>query len=105
MERQSSSLTKIGRLKRLATFVQWLKRKGELAEECDAIILEEPEEGIVEDTEIPTKGREIYISHKVVIREYAETTKMWLIVCDALFGACVRRVSSLGSHSATHQRL
>ena len=72
---------KLGSLKRLATLLHRLKRNGKL-EEYDAIIREQLEEGVVEEAEMPTKGKEFYIPHKAVIRENAATTKM-RIVYDA----------------------
>ena len=71
----------LGSLERLATLLQRLKRNGKL-EEYDAIIREQLEEGVVEGTEMPAKGKEFYIPHKAVIRENAVTTKM-RIVYDA----------------------
>ena len=56
-------------------------RNGKL-EEYDAIIREQLEEGVVEEPEMSTKGKEFYIPHKAVIRENAATTKM-RIVYDA----------------------
>ena len=72
---------KSGSLKRLASLVQRLKRNGKI-EDYDAIIQEQLREGIVEEAQMPAKGREFYIPHKAVIRENAETTKM-RIVYDA----------------------
>ena len=72
---------KLGSLKRLATLLHRLKRNGKL-EEYDAIIREQLEEGVVEEAEMPAKGKEFYIPHKAVIRENAATTKM-RIVYDA----------------------
>ena len=72
---------KTGSLKRLASLVQRLKRNGKI-EDYDAIIQEQLREGIVEEAQMPAKGREFYIPHKAVIRENAETTKM-RIVYDA----------------------
>ena len=70
-----------GSLKRLGSLVQRLKRNGKL-KDYDTIIQEKLQEGIVEEAEMPAKGREFYIPHKAVIRENAETTKM-RIVYDA----------------------
>ena len=61
---------KLGSLKRLATLLLRLKRNGRL-EEYDAIIREQLEEGVVEEVEIPAKGKEFYIPHKAIIRENA----------------------------------
>ena len=72
---------KNGSLKRLATLVQRLKRSGKL-EDYDAIMQQQLEEGVIEETEMPAQGKEFYIPHKAVIRENAETTKM-RIVYDA----------------------
>ena len=72
---------KTGSLKRLASLVQRLKRNGKI-EENDAIIQEQLREGIVEEAQMPAKGREFYIPHKAVIGENAATTKM-RIVYDA----------------------
>ena len=51
---------KIGSLKRLATLVQRLKRSGKL-EDYDAIMQQQLEEGIIEEAEMPTQGKEFYI--------------------------------------------
>ena len=72
---------KLGSLKRLATLLHRLKRNGKL-QEYDAIIREQLEEGVVEEAEMPAKGKEFYIPHKAVIRENAASTKM-RIVYDA----------------------
>ena len=72
---------KTGSLKRLASLVQRLKRNGKL-EDYDAIIQQQLEEGVVEETEEPAQVKEFYIPHKAVIRESSETTKM-RIVYDA----------------------
>ena len=72
---------KNGSLKRLATLVQRLKRSGKL-EDYDAIMQQQLEEGIIEEAEMPARGKEFYIPHKAVIRENSETTKM-RIVYDA----------------------
>ena len=72
---------KTGSLKRLASLVQRLKRNGKI-EDYDAIIQDQLREGIVEEAQMPAKGKEFYIPHKAVIRENAETTKM-RIVYDA----------------------
>ena len=66
---------KTGSLKRLASLVQRLKRNGKL-EDYDAIILQQLEEGVVEEAEVPTQVKEFYIPHKAVIRESSEITKM-----------------------------
>ena len=72
---------KLSSLKRLATLLHRIKRNGKL-EEYDTIIREQLEEGVVEEAEMPAKGKEFYIPHKAVIRENAATTKM-RIVYDA----------------------
>ena len=51
-------------------------------EEYDAIIGAQLKEGVVEEAEMPAKGKEFDISYKAVIRENAATTKM-RIVYDA----------------------
>ena len=83
LERKSPPLpnNETGSLKRLGSLVQRLKRNGKL-KYYDTIIQEQLQEGIVEEAEMPAKGREFYIPHKAVIRENAETTKM-RIVYDA----------------------
>ena len=57
---------------------QRLKRNGKI-EDYDAIIQDQLREGIVEEAEMAAKGRELYIPHKAVIRENAETTKMRIV--------------------------
>ena len=66
---------KTGSLKHLASLVQQLKCHGKM-EDYDAIIQEQLREGIVEEAQMPAKGREFFIPHRAVIRENAETTKM-----------------------------
>ena len=72
---------KTGSLKRLASLVQRLKRNSKLVD-YDVIILQQLEEGVVEEAEVPAQVKEFYIPHKAVIRESSETTKM-RIVYDA----------------------
>ena len=72
---------KNGSLKPFASLVQRLKRKDKL-EDYHAIIREQLPEGVVEEAEMPAKGREFYIRHKAVIRVNAETTKV-RVVYDA----------------------
>ena len=64
-----------GRLRRLGSLVQHLKKAGRL-DEYDVIIQDQLREGIVEEANMPGSGREFYIPHKAVVRENAESTKM-----------------------------
>ena len=51
-------------------------------DDYDAIIQNQLEEGIVEKAEMAATGMELYIPHKAVVRENAESTKL-RIVYDA----------------------
>ena len=66
---------KSGRLIRLGSLVQHLKKAGRL-DEYDVIIQDQLREGIMEEANMPGSGREFYIPHKAVVRENAESTKM-----------------------------
>ena len=71
-----------GSLKHLENLVCGLEKRGQL-ERYNDIIQDQLNQGIVERTgEAGVDGKEFYISHKAVVRENAETTKM-RIVYDA----------------------
>ena len=59
---------KSGKLKRLGSPVQRLKKTGKL-NDYDTIIQERLHEGVIEEAEMSASGREFYIPHKAVGRE------------------------------------
>ena len=81
-----------GSLKRLKNLVRKLEMQGEL-ERYNDIIQTRLSQGIVERAdEVVKDGREFYISHKAVVRENAESTKI-RIVYDASARANARFLS------------
>ena len=70
-----------GSLKRVRNLNRRLEREG-IADQYDAIILEQLVEGVIEDAPPVPQSKEFYTPHKCVIRKSAETTKM-RIVYDA----------------------
>ena len=70
-----------GSLKRPESIIRKLEKNG-ILEKYDAIIKDQLNEGIVERVSGPPVGEEFYISHKVVVRGAAESTKL-RIVYDA----------------------
>ena len=65
-------------LGRLSTLVRKLKNQ-QIIECYDKVISEQIDEGIVERTTGPAKGREFYIPHKSVVREASESTKLRVV--------------------------
>ena len=65
-----------GSRRRLNNLTTKLQRDG-LTNEYGAIIREQKECGVVEPADGPARGVEFYIPHKAVIRESAETTKLY----------------------------
>ena len=72
---------KEGNLRRLASLVQKLKKNGSI-DDYNAVIQEQLAKGIVKRAPSTVKGWEFYITHKGVLRETAENTKL-RIVYDA----------------------
>ena len=79
-----------GSLKRLKNLVRKLEMQGEL-ERYNDIIQTRLSRGIVERADVVVKdGREFYISHKAVVRENAESTKIRIVYdASARANACV----------------
>ena len=73
---------KEGSLGRLNSLVKRLQKDPELFEKYDEIIKDQLTEGIVEKAPSEANGKELYIPHKPVVRESAESTKV-RIVYDA----------------------
>lgn len=55
--------------------------------ECDEIILEQLIEGEVEPAPLQPTGRELYMPHRAVNRETAETTKLRVVYDSSARGA------------------
>ena len=70
---------KAGSLARLGNLIRKLKRNPELFDECEKIIEEQKEEGIIETAPDEPCGREFYLPSKPVVRESAELTKTRLV--------------------------
>ena len=51
-------------------------------DDCDVIIQEQLQEGVIEKAEMPTSQREFYFPLKPAVRESAETTKRQQIMYD-----------------------
>ena len=81
-----------GSLRRLNTLVRKL-RKTDLLDEYDAVIREQPEEGVVERAPAEVTGREFFLPHRAVVRRNAETTKL-RVVYDASARAQEKALSS-----------
>ena len=74
---------KKGSLQRPHTQLSKLRRIGKLGE-YDAIIRNQLTEGVVEPAPLRARGKEFYMPHRAVIRETAETTKLWVVYdCSA----------------------
>jgi len=69
---------KSGSLRGLQQLLKNLERTNTY-DQCDAIIQEQVEQGIVDPAPATEKGREYYIPHKAVVRENAETTKVRIV--------------------------
>ena len=69
---------KEGSLCRLASLVRKLERNGSI-DDYHAVIQEQLAEGIVEHAPNSVEGREFYITHKGVLRETAESTKLRIV--------------------------
>ena len=74
------------RLRRLNNLTRKLK-KSETLEEYDTVIKEQLSQGVVQRAPDTVVGQECYISHKAVVREKAEGTKL-RIVYDASAEKC-----------------
>ena len=70
-----------GSLLRLNSLLRKLRRTDMLAQ-YDAVIREQLEEGVVERAPSEAMGKELYLPHRAVVRENAETTKL-RVVYDA----------------------
>ena len=73
---------KPGSLRRMENLVKKLQREPGLLAQHDEVIQDQLTEGIVEKVTSDPVGREVYIPHKPVIRDAAESTK-FRIVFDA----------------------
>ena len=71
-----------GSLRRLQNLARKLDKQPGMLEKYDAIIQGQLSEGIVERVHSEPQGKAFYISHKAVVRETAESTKI-RIVYDA----------------------
>ena len=71
-----------GSLRRLQNLARKLDKQPGMLEKYDAIIQGQLSEGIVERVQSEPQGKAFYISHKAVVRETAESTKI-RIVYDA----------------------
>ena len=81
----SLEINKEGNLRRLASPVQKLKKSNSM-DECNAVIQEQLEAGIVERALPTVEGKECHIPHQGVVLESAESTKL-RIVYDAFVRA------------------
>ena len=66
---------KAGSLARLGNLIRKLKRNPELFDECEKIIEEQKEEGIIETAPDEQRGREFYLPFKPIVRESANSIK------------------------------
>lgn len=70
---------KNGSIARLSGLVRRLQHKPELLDEYDNLIQDQLKQGIIEKTTQEPGEKEFYIPHKPVVRESAESTKVWIV--------------------------